>query len=692
MSDSTAQAAPQPPPADGRTHDAPAGNVAADTSIKPTFAGAIIRPILRTALLIGPVLGAAEVAWAYLMPSMVQDWRCDLPATFGGLVLFLLAAVATDVIVMLVAGLALAAALGLIRLVIPPARRFGGWAFVIRWLMWSGAAAFVYVGWMALYILMPDERGEFYYRAALALGVLAALLASLIVCALLAWARRHVHRRVPAVCWGLGLVALLVVAGRGLLNYAPESGPTRPIARSSALAGGPDVLLVTIDTLRADYVACYGHPFVQTPTLDALAADGVQFEAAISQAPTTGPSHCSLFTSVYPGEHEGWNGKPMKRGLITIADVLRAHGHATIAFTSATTTCSMNTGLQQGFDRFVDSLVSWSTLASRDEFQQLLAFYLMGFARDSQVRGDVVSNRALKWLGTDPPRPFFAWLHYFDPHAPYDPPRPFEDRYLGRIDDGAPMARERERYAAEVAYVDFQLGRVIDDLKQRNLYDETLIVVTSDHGEAFGEKHAAGEERGHGGSLYDTTQHVPLIVKPPKRRLAEWSAARGADEPQPLVPRRVAEQVELIDLAPTILEMVDIEPPASFVGKSLVDLLAGRPFEHKDKPAFCENVITVRDPKLTNNKEIVVRQLAMRTRDWKCIYYPRVDAGELYDLVRDPKETRTVARQYERIANMMHRAIIKVLGEEPAEVKDPRRRAAPVFRERLKALGYLGDD
>ncbi len=691
MSDSTASAEPEPVSTIASAAESPAGGAVAASARTPTFSGAILRPMLRTALLIGPVLATAEVAWAYLLPSMVEDWRCDLPASAGGLALFLLAAVATDVIVMLVAGLMLAVAIALIRLVIPPVRRFDGWAFVIRWLMWTGAVSFVYVGWMALYILMPDERGEFYYRAALALGVLAALLGSLIACAVLAWSQRRVHRRAPALCWGLGIAALLVIAARGFGGYASAVNGSTPSSLSSSAARGPDVLLVTIDTLRADYVGCYGHPFVQTPTLDALAADGVLFEAAISQAPTTGPSHCSLFTSAYPGAHEGWNGKPMKRGLITLADLMRAHGRETIAFTSATTTCSMNTGLQQGFDRFVDSLVSWSTLASRDEFQQLLAFYLMGFARDSQVRGDVVTHRALDWLSSGPRRPFFAWLHYFDPHAPYDPPRPFEDRYAGRIDDGGPMARERERYAAEVAFVDFQLGRVIDELKHRNLYDETLIVFTSDHGEAFGEKHAAGEERGHGGSLYDTTQHVPLIIKPPKQRLAEWSAVRAAED-APLVPQRVAEQVELIDLAPTILELADIEPPASFVGKSLVDLLADRPFAHKDKPAFCENVITVRDPKLTGNKEVVVRQLAMRTRDWKCIYYPRVNAGELYDLVRDPKETRTVARQYERIVNLMHRAIIKALGEEPAEVKDPRRRAAPVFRERLKALGYLGDD
>jgi choline-sulfatase len=457
-------------------------------------------------------------------------------------------------------------------------------------------------------------------------------------------------------------------------RYGNSPEPSPPI---SLAYGGPrpNILLVTLDTLRADYVRCYGHPWIETPTLDQLAADGAVFDAAIAQAPSTTPSHCSIMTSVYPVDHGAENGRPMRSDLVTLAEVLRAHGYETVAFTSATTTRSINTGLQKGFDRYVDSLVPWSELFGCDEFQHLIFFYLAGFAQHTQIPGEIVTNRALRWLENRSEKPFFTWLHYFDPHEPYGSPPPFRDKYRGKIKDGLPMAAERELYAEDITNADFQLGRFIDALRRADLYGNTLIVVTSDHGEAFGEAHAHITETGHGHYLSDVTQRVPLVIKP-----------AGA----PALRRRIAEQVELIDLAPTVLGLLHIDPPRDFRGNSFAALLDSRYPPYADRYARAFNVVHVARPGAENGV-LYVQQLAIRTSDWKYIARPRLGAAELYNLHQDPSERYSLTDRHADIAGRLRAQVMPFWDRQRETPGDPREGLAPTLVRELQALGYLGD-
>ncbi|HRX87343.1 MAG TPA: sulfatase, partial [Phycisphaerae bacterium] len=435
---------------------------------------------------------------------------------------------------------------------------------------------------------------------------------------------------------------------------------------------------ITLDTLRYDALACDGVlPWMQTPHIDALAADGVLFEQAISQAPSTTPSHCSIMTSVYPNVHDALNGKPMRRNLPTLAQCLRENGYETSAFTSSTTTRSISTGLDRGFEHYVDSLVSWSELFGRDEFQNLLVFYMLGIAQDSQIRGAVVTQRALRWLDQRGATPFFCWLHYFDPHEPYDPPAPYDALYAGSFSPNTPMRAEREAYAGEVTYTDAQVGKIVAALKDRGLYDDTLIIVVADHGEGFGEKHWAYTERGHAEHLYDTTQHVPLIIKP----------ARIAAPPRG---RRIRNQVELIDIAPTVLAYLQLPAPAMFAGHSLASALRGEAFPDEHRPAHAMTWVEAYDPNHPDQPGSFVRKLAHRTPDWKYIVVDHYNQEELYNLRRDPAERKNVAPDEKDLCAERMAEVKAAMPTDRDTREDPRLRLAPAIRKQLEALGYLG--
>jgi len=643
---------------------------------------------MRISLPVGVLAGLAEVAWSYLLPIFSDAWRAVLPTTAAGLLQFIAAAVATDALLALVGGCVLAGLMWLL-VKVTRAKAESSWLRTTAGTLLLGSAAcYLYLGWIMLFVLLPGERGTVGYQLVVWGGAAVLVVASLLVVVLLNRAGRRRWRGAPLATW-CGAAAVLVLAAmpgfgrqRALAVGGPAIAPTPGRPRSN-------VVLVTLDTLRVDYLGCYGHPWIRTPVCDALAADGVAFDQAIAQAPSTAPSHASIFTSVYPFDHGTENGKPMVRGLVTLADVLRANGYETAAFTSSTTTRSINSGLQQGFDTYDDSLVAWSSLFARDEFQQLIFLYLIGIAHHSQVRGEVVSDRAIRWLDqrrTD--RPFFAWLHYFDPHTPYGSPPPFRGTYAGKAADGLPMAADRERYAEDVSYADHQLGRFLGALRQRGLYDDTLILVASDHGEAFGEMHDGVSETRHGRYLYDTTQRVPLIVKP--------AGTRG-------MARRAGEQVELVDLAPTVLSLLRIDIPAQFVGKPLDELLDGRPFSYAARDAHAFNVIDVAasagagasgralEPK-AGQPVMFVQQLAVRTPQWKYITIPRVPRAELYDLVSDPHERRNQARSQRELTADLHARVTRFWDPAKDVNRDPRQRLAPSLLKQLQGLGYLGGE
>jgi arylsulfatase A-like enzyme len=575
--------------------------------------------VLFTALAVGVLCGLAEVLWSYLLPCMTPTWRAVLPSTLLALCGFVTVAVVVDVALLLV-GAAM-----LLCVALPVAR---WWAragrsrtlrILLRVALVGGALSYLYAGWIGFYVLLPRDRHTLTYQLILFGGVAVVLGLVTGTCVLLEPGRKR-RRVASVVVWGVCVTVLLLAVLSFFLAYR-AGRPESPQITTASGGGRPHVLLVTLDTLRVDYLGCYGHPWIETPTCDELADHGTVFDMAIAQAPSTGPSHCSIMTSVYPFDHKAENGKPMKPGLVTLADVLRAHGYETVAFTSATTTRSINSGLQQGFERYVDSLVPWWELASRDELQNLILFHVLGIAQHSQIPGTIVTERALRWLTRRSNRPLFIWLHYFDPHSPYGAPTPYRDMYRGRITDARPMASERERYAEDITYADAQLGRFLEAFRAAGLYDDALVIVTSDHGEAFGEEHAGVVERAHGRYLYDTTQRVPLIIKP-----------AGARQPS----RRVSEQVELTDLAPTVLDVLGIPAPEAFRGKPLTELLAGQPFSYAGRDAHAFNTLDVVPDDATQHDAMFVQQLAIRSLHWKYIARPRIGAAELYNLRSDP--------------------------------------------------------
>ncbi len=639
---------------------APAAEHATPTS-PPGLAGLLLGGGLVTGLLVG----MTEVVWSYLLPRISSQWQAVLPADLPGLGAFLLAALVTDGTLGLLLGLLL---LGVARLLrIRRTARGPGWLLTP---LLAGGMCYLYVGWIVLFVLLPVDRRTLTYQAIVFVGVTLLVTAAWLLSRTILANPRRGRWIAAALAAGLGLLVAV-----GFAAYRASLPTETPLAPTP---GGPrpNVLLITLDTLRADYVGCYGHPWIETPTLDRLAGEGVRFSQTVAQAPSTTPSHCSLMTSVYPFVHEAHNGKPMRPELVTLADVLAANGYETVAFTSATTTRSINSGLNRGFERYVDSLVPWSELFSRDEFQHLIFFYALGIVQHSQIPGGVVTDRALRWFGQRSERPFFAWLHYFDPHDPYGSPPPFRGKYTGRCDDGLPLAAQRERYAEDISYVDNEVGRVIAALEAAGELDNTLVLVTSDHGEAFGERHGAIVEKKHGRWLYDTTQLVPWIVRMP--------AGDGAG-------RSIATQAELVDVPPTVLGLLEIPSPDSFIGTDFAPQVSGRAADTPSRAAYAFNVIDIQTGDSERDVSFV-QQIAVREPDWKFITIPRTQANSLFDLRTDPGETRSVIGANLAALEKWKRLALEHYDPTRDVNLDPRQRVAPSLVRQLQSLGYLGGD
>jgi arylsulfatase A-like enzyme/tetratricopeptide (TPR) repeat protein len=409
---------------------------------------------------------------------------------------------------------------------------------------------------------------------------------------------------------------------------------------SERAAAPPNVLLITIDTLRWDRLGCYGGRAETTPVLDRLAARGVRLETAIMHAPLTAPSHASILTGLTPLRHGVRdNGSfVLPRGLPTLGSVLGGAGYATAAFVSGYP-LDRRYGLASGFGLYDDAL-------PRGRGGRGLAYV--------ERRADDTTSRVVAWLNAERERssrpdtsrrrqPWFVWLHYFDPHAPYEPPGEFASRFAGRLYDG------------EVAFVDAQIGRLLNDLEQSGELARTLVVVTADHGESLGEH---GEET-HGVFIYDATLRVPFIVAGPgvaAGRLAS-AVARG------------------IDVLPTIADFAGAKAPEGIDGRSLRASIDGRSMT--DEPVYIESVLTQRHLGWAP-------LLGLRTQDWKFVDAPR---RELYDLAADHGETRNVADEHaDRVTSMAGQLAAQMRVRTNAPAAAPDRDAA----ERLRALGYLG--
>lgn len=299
-------------------------------------------------------------------------------------------------------------------------------------------------------------------------------------------------------------------------------------------AAQPDVFLVTIDTLRADHVRCYGYNNVETPALDALAKDGIRFAHAFTPSPITNTSHTTILTGLLPSSHEVTDfAVPLSPTHQTWAEVLHRWGYHTAAFIGAVILDSKTRapGLDRGFD-FYDNFPEHSPTQSR-------------WGRIERRGMDVV-QRAETWLSIHPTGPRLVWVHLYDPHDPYEPPAPYSKTYKDHLYDG------------EIAYADSALGNFIAYLKKRGWYEKSLIVLVGDHGEGLGEHH----EDTHGIFLYDSTTHVPLILKLPQGTAADVTV--------------VDAQVRTTDILPTVLDLIGLAAPAHMDGESMKPLFTGK--------------------------------------------------------------------------------------------------------------------
>lgn len=389
-----------------------------------------------------------------------------------------------------------------------------------------------------------------------------------------------------------------------------------------------NILLISLDTTRADHLACYGHPITKTPNIDRLAAQGVRFEQCVSPAPITLPAHASLLTGVYPFVHGARNNTQfhLSDDHETLTEVLKAAGYATRAQVAARV-LDREFGLAQGFDAYEDTSVRPGHPSERS-------------AAD-------ITDAAIAQLRDLRDKPFFLFLHYYDPHAPYTPPQPFASQYA-------------DAYTAEIAAVDAQIGRLLAEMDRLGLTDRTLIVLTADHGEGLGEH---GEPT-HTTFIYDSTLLVPLIMRLPSHIPAG---------------RIVPEQVRLNDVAPTILALLDLPPLSAAQGISLVEALRGAALP--SLPAYAESLHA-----RLNFGACTLR--AWRSEGWKYIHATR---PELYNLVSDPKELTNLAdAEPKRLAEM--RAALKTQIAEGSRGQAARSRHRPTgdTAKAIEGLGYIG--
>jgi len=406
-----------------------------------------------------------------------------------------------------------------------------------------------------------------------------------------------------------------------------------PIARAGAGEKTPlgDVFLITIDTLRSDHVGCYGYQWIQTPTIDQLAKQGIRFAQAFTPSPITNTSHASILTGLLPSSHGVSDfGVPLTADHSTLAELLEKRGYQTAAFIGSIILDSktLAPGLDRGFE-FYDNFPEKTETKSR--WGRL------------ERRGMDVVQRAETWLDGHRTGPHFVWVHLYDPHDPYEPPPPYSERYKDHLYDG------------EIAFADSALGRFLNYLKEQHWYEGALIIVVGDHGEGLGEH---GEDT-HGIFLYDSTTHVPLIVKLPNEQEAG---------------KVVEEQARTTDILPTILELLGIPAPESLDGTSLKSALLGT--EAPSRTVLGETDYPLRFGWAPLR--------SVRKDAFKFIEAPR---PELYDLRSDPGEIRNAYVPWDSTVQKLRKELAKVSAK--AAGKPSAAAVAPSTTDELRALGYL---
>jgi len=405
------------------------------------------------------------------------------------------------------------------------------------------------------------------------------------------------------------------------------------LAGLSPAPGELNLVVVTLDTLRADRLGCYGFKGVETPNIDAVAREGVLFESATATVPLTFPAHSSIFTGLLPPHHgvRDNGGFFLEDKETTLAERLKAVGYATGAFIGAWVLES-RWGLAQGFDEY------------SDKFD--LSQYKVLSLGTVQKPGDEVMGNALKWIDGQRENRFFAWVHLYDPHTPYEPPEPFKSRYLG------------QPYLGEIAYTDSVVGRLLGYLRERGLLERTLVVLTADHGESLGEH---GEST-HAFFVYDATTHVPLIIRTP------WG-----------LNGRSQTQVAAVDIFPTVLDLLGLPPQAEIDGHSLVRAVldAGASLAHQ---AYSETYF----PRYHFGWQHL---RSLRSDGYKFVEAP---TPELYDLAHDPGEKTNIYKANSKRGEAMRQALAGLV-KEGGKAAPERKALDPETLQRLAALGYVGN-
>jgi arylsulfatase A-like enzyme len=427
--------------------------------------------------------------------------------------------------------------------------------------------------------------------------------------------------------------SLILTAGLGLLVAAAVAYWRRPVESLN-------VIFLTLDTVRADHLGCYGSEMGRTPALDALAEKGVLFQRAYAPVPLTLPSHASLLTGCYPPVHGlHLNGKGrLSSAIPVLTEILQERDFETGAFV-ASYVLNSKFGLDRGFDTYVDDK-GWHAASA-------------GPALHPRRDGHDVMSAALKWMEGRNAQRYFCWIHLYDAHA--DPQSQY-DAHEATFGD----AFVDQPYDAGVAYVDLQLGRLMDFLQQRGLTERTLLVVVADHGEGLME-HA---EREHGYQIYDSTLSVPLIVAgPPFIR-------RGT---------RIPQVVSIVDVMPTVLECLALEPQEPLCGTSLRPALSGGAIESR-------TCYAATDAPLELSGWAPLRGVV--TEQWKYIQTTR---PELYNLLDDPAETRDLAaanpEKSQELAALLDSMLVAMV-ERAASMSDVSLSAQE--RRVLESLGYAG--
>lgn len=429
----------------------------------------------------------------------------------------------------------------------------------------------------------------------------------------------------------LAAAAVIVVLIFVLFRTSPsDKGAQSSITKNSDL----NVLLITLDTTRADRLGCYGYSEAKTPNLDFLALNGIRFANAYCQVPLTLPSHCSILTGTYPTYHNVHNNGTYSLGLdqVTLAEALQSKNFQTAAFLASFSVDS-RFGLDQGFDLYDDN------------FQEGSPFK----AVNSERKADDVYSRFSSWLDDHGSQQFFGWIHFFDPHLPYSPPDSFGTEFADSPYDG------------EIAYMDYYVGAVLEKLKEKNILGKTLIIIAGDHGEGLGDK----VETGHGIFLYDMVMRVPLIF------YAENLLPGGK-----VIPSRV----RLIDIMPSVLDLLNVEGSYPYQGISLIPVIEGK------KKGDLDTYIETYYPRENYGWSELT---GLISGDWKYIHAPK---RELYDLKSDPFETSNLFQFAKKTASDMKERLDELIKSSSVSpgTKTGKRIMNQEELARLRSLGYAG--